>query len=912
MKHSLTKGFVALLAVVVTLLAAGASSARAAAALPEGFSDQLVTFVTAPTAIAWTSDGRMLIDSKTGALRIFESGTLLPTPALDLTAKICSNGERGLLGAAVDPQFPTNHYIYLYYTFDKQGNQACATTGSSTPVNRVSRFVLGDNDIVDPFSETVLIDNIPSPSGIHIAGDVDFGKDGNLYISVGEGGCDWRGDSGCGLVNDAARDLGGLVGKILRITPDGGIPSDNPFTDGETDRCNITGSTTTNRVCREIYAYGLRNPWRTAFDINAPGTRFFINDVGERRWEEINQGAAGADFGWNVREGACVRDSYTDCGLPPLGMTNPLYSYPHTNVDGCTSVTAGDFVPRGLWPQQYDNAYLYGDSVCGKLYTLTPDGGGGYTSALFGSEMLAMVDGRFGPDGSGTAFYYLQFTAPNNQIRKIVYLGQANRPPIAALTAARTSGDLPLTADFDGSGSSDPDNDTLTYDWDFGDGSPHGSGVTVSHTYTVTGTYTATLTVNDGRGATDTATSQIYAGDNPPTPTIQTPAAGVQFAAGDTLTLTGGATDAEDGQLPDTSLSWTVLRHHNTHTHPYLSPTSGNELQITAPAPEDLEAATNSYLEIYLTATDSRGLSKTVMQTMDPKKVNLSFETVPTGFELEVAGSRITAPLTVTSWQNWSIPIIAPNQDDDDEVPWRFQAWSDGGAQEHTIVTGANPVTYTAIMKRVDYPRPGGATPLRVPLVPAFSACTNPNTTHVVPLAYQSCTPPVLKSPLLTTSAIGSGSGSVRLNVIAGNPSTPADEADVSISGSATDVRRKSDGTDYTGSVLLSTLMRITDRGSGSSGLVPGTVSDIRFSVPFNCVATASTSIGGSCTLGTTLDTLLPGMAREGKRTILSTFAFELDDAGPDGSILPPSGTCPPTCGSGDESVYLRQGLFVP
>ena len=175
-------------------------------------------------------------------------------------------------------------------------------------------------------------------------------------------------------------------------------------------------------------------------------------------------------------------------------------------------------------------------------------------------------------------------------------------------------------------------------------------------------------------------------------------------------------------------------------------------MQVTGPPPEDLEGATNSYLDIYLTATDSLGLSKTVMQTMDPKKVDISFETVPAGFDLEVAGSPITAPRTVTSWQNWSFPINAPNQEDDDEVPWRFNSWSDGGAQEHTIVTGANPVQYTAIMKRVDYPRPGGATPLRVPLVPAYSACTNPNTTHVVPLAYQSCTPPVLESPLLTTS----------------------------------------------------------------------------------------------------------------------------------------------------------------
>ena len=198
--------------------------------MPAGFSDQLVTIVQSPTAVAWTPDGRMLINSKEGALRIYENGALLPDPALDLSSVICADSERGLLGLAVDPDFATNHHIYVYYTFKKHGS--CPSRDiAHTPVNRVSRFVLNDDDTVDIDSETVLIDNIPSVDGVHNAGDIDFGRDGNLYVSVGDSGCDWRWQtSSCYLNNDASRDLSILSGKILRITSNGGIPSDNPFT----------------------------------------------------------------------------------------------------------------------------------------------------------------------------------------------------------------------------------------------------------------------------------------------------------------------------------------------------------------------------------------------------------------------------------------------------------------------------------------------------------------------------------------------------------------------------------------------------------------------------------------------------------------------------------------------------------
>jgi hypothetical protein len=216
---------------------------------------------------------------------------------------------------------------------------------------------------------------------------------------------------------------------------------------------------------------------------------------------------------------------------------------------------------------------------------------------------------------------------------------------------------------------------------------------------------------------------------------------------------------------------------------------------------------------------------------------------------------------------------------------------------------------------RVRYPRPGGATPLRVPLVPEYEQCTAPDSQHVAPLDEQSCTSPQLESSLLTTSRNGRGTGSARLDVQVGNPATPADEADVRIEASATDVIDTGDESDYTGDLLLSSMLRITDSASGSSASQSGTVQDFRFSVPVDCVATPGPE-GGDCNVSTTADTLVPGFAREGDRTIVSAFSIELRDVGADGSVTPspdPLGLgCPPTCGSGDERTYLRQGIFTP
>jgi hypothetical protein len=344
--------------------------------VPAGFSDQFVAKVGSPTAMAFTPDGRILVTSKAGKLSVIKNGAVVTTPAIDLTARVCSDGERGLVGVAVDPAFGTaNHFIYLYYTYKKFGS--CPTLTSDVPVNRVSRFRLPAWNVIDPATEKVLIDNVPNYGGYHIAGDLEFGKDGNLYISSGDGGCDYAGDSACDSHNDAARDQNILLGKILRITP--------------------------------------------AVDPNAVHTRFFIDDVGQGTWEEIDNGHKGADYGWNVREGPCATGSRTNCGPPPPGMTNPIWSYDHNT--GCTGITGGAFVPNGIWPAAYDNTYLYGDFICGKIIRLTP-ADGGFTASDFvtGLGTSSITTLKFGPYGSTQAAYYLNYLN-GGELRRITYVG---------------------------------------------------------------------------------------------------------------------------------------------------------------------------------------------------------------------------------------------------------------------------------------------------------------------------------------------------------------------------------------------------------------------------------------------------------------------------------------------------------
>jgi glucose/arabinose dehydrogenase len=369
--------------------------------------DSAANPLSAPTAIVpLLSTGRALVLEKAGAVRVLGAdGTLLDADALELS--VCTASEMGLMGGAVDPGFATNGFVYVFYTHNA-GN--CAS--STGRFNRVSRFKMS-GDTIDPTSELVLLDNLNIPAGNHNGGALQIGKDGDLYVTVGDGGVNPR---GTGTAGSAAQDLSLFNGKVLRITTTGSVPSDNPFV-GSTgaQSCALLGiSAPTTAVCTEIYDYGLRTPFRFAFDANASGTRFFINDVGQDTWEEVDQGGGGLNYGWDVREGFCAYGSTTDCAPTPAGYTDPLTTYNHST--GCTYITASAFVPNGLW-SGFDGAYLFADGGCGKVFVMTSGGSVDYNTP-FATTTGLPVDMAFMTQGGQTALYYV--TNSTNQIHKIV------------------------------------------------------------------------------------------------------------------------------------------------------------------------------------------------------------------------------------------------------------------------------------------------------------------------------------------------------------------------------------------------------------------------------------------------------------------------------------------------------------
>jgi glucose/arabinose dehydrogenase len=396
--------------------------AKPATTLPEDFTDNLVTDVPAPTALAFPDD-RILIASRPGELRVYKNRALLGTPALDLKSEICDNKERGLLGLAVDPNFVDNGYVYIYYTYNK--HNACPQdhpASNKNPVNRVSRFVM-NGDTVDEGSEKILLNNIPSPNGNHNGGDLHFGKDGNLYVSVGDGGCNLRRPSLCQYENAAARYRNIPLGKLLRIEPDGDIPPGNPFVGPDSRRCNVDGRTARDKTCQEIFALGFRNPFRFAVDPDAAGTVIRVDDVGGQRWEEIDEldavADAGADYGWNLCEGRHdnpERRGRVNCD--GSRYTGPIHEYNHDT--NCESITGGAFVPNdGSWPDEYDDSYLFADFVCNRIFELRPNGIG------FDRTVFANVGGggpialEFAPSGTKD-LYYTTF-AGGGQVRRIAY-----------------------------------------------------------------------------------------------------------------------------------------------------------------------------------------------------------------------------------------------------------------------------------------------------------------------------------------------------------------------------------------------------------------------------------------------------------------------------------------------------------
>jgi glucose/arabinose dehydrogenase len=273
------------------------------------------------------SDARLFIVEQPGRIRIVENGQLLPTPFLDIAAKVSSGGERGLLSVAFHPLYAQNGFLYVNYT-DRAGD------------TRIERYRVSTNrNVADPASASLVL-HVRQPYSNHNGGMVAFGPDGMLYVGMGDGG-------GGGDPEEAGQDPLQLLGKLLRIDVDAaqpyGMPAGNPYAGKSGGR-------------GEIWALGMRNPWRFSFDHTAK--LLYVADVGQNRLEEVNvvpAGQAGVNYGWDIMEASdCFEPS---SGCPRAGLTLPVLEYAH--ADGC-SITGG-FVYRGQAIPGLQGHYLYAD-----------------------------------------------------------------------------------------------------------------------------------------------------------------------------------------------------------------------------------------------------------------------------------------------------------------------------------------------------------------------------------------------------------------------------------------------------------------------------------------------------------------------------------------------------------------------
>jgi hypothetical protein len=361
----------------------------------------------------------------------------------------------------------------------------------------------------------------------------------------------------------------------------------------------------------------------------------------------------------------------------------------------CRSITGGAFVPARVW-RGWRGSYLYSDFACGKIFRLRRTADGGFRRSTFVSGAKGPVHLRFGPDGDKTALYYLSyFTGTVHRITRSV----TNTAPTADFSH-RPDG---LTVAFSGAASRDPDaGDRLTtWAWDFGDGTTtETTRPTTTHRYIAADPIQATLTVIDSRGRSSTETSKtVYPGEHPPSLAITGPDPDDRFAVGQTVPLTAQATDAEDGALSGSAITWSLRLRHGNHHHSHLGPVTGGSVTTTYPTPEDLVAARTSRLVVTATAVDSRGLTTTVRRALLPRVVELTFRTSPDGGRLVIQGERRSTPVVLTSWVGYDFPVRAPDQEIDG-VPSVFARWTDGGARQRDITTPATATQYVARFRR--------------------------------------------------------------------------------------------------------------------------------------------------------------------------------------------------------------------
>ena len=645
--------------------------------VPGGFVRSEIAQVTAATRMAFAPDGRIFVAELAGRLRVIKNDALLPTPFV--TLNVAGGGsERGLTGVALDPNFASNHYVYLYYT-------------APTPTihSRLSRFT-ADGDVAMAGSERVILELDTQTAGIHNGGALKFLNDGTLFIATGEN-----------TTPSNAQNLSNLLGKVLRIDvrsddfPDDphrnySIPSANPFR-------NVAGARP------EIWSYGLRNPWSMA--VQRGTNRIFINDVGSNFFEEINEGHSGCNYGWPLDEG------YTN----DADICSPLFAYSHSTgfPVGC-AIIGGAFYnpPVQRFPSQYVGKYFFAD-YCNwwiDVLDLTT-----HTASAFATGLRNLSDMDVGPDGN---LYYLgiDLTTGTSTINRISYTG--NLAPHINTQPEDQLAPVGYPATFTVGADGEP---PLTYQWQRNGVTIQG-GTSASYTTPVLAlsdngaTYRCVIT-NPFGNTTSRAAILTVTTKQPPVPTITLPAPNTYYEAGDTITFSGSAVDGhdivtgdpQDGVLGPSAFTWQVLLEHHPlnnpehHTHPFFPPTNGiasGDISI----PTSGETNPDVWYRIFFTARDSYGFSTTSIRDIYPRHVKMKVTTSPVLFPVKLDGSPKSAP-----YPFWSVVNLTRNIGVDSPqvlkgLTYDFVSWSEGGARFQNVSAPRTATGYVAnFSKRAGY-----------------------------------------------------------------------------------------------------------------------------------------------------------------------------------------------------------------
>ena len=635
--------------------------------------------LNSPTALDVLPDGRVLITEQAGVLRIIRNGALATSSALQIA--VDNAGERGLLGVAHDPNFNSNHFIYLYHTVKAVGNSAAH--------NEVTRYTLNGNGVVAGSSLDILrITDLSPARQYHNGGAIHFGSDGMLYVGVGDNG-------------EAANSqvLYNLLGKVLRIDVSHSatgdlinaakiIPLDNPF------------FASASGINAAIYALGFRNPF--TFAVNPNNGQIFINDVGLNSWEEINRLQAGGNYGWGIAEGFTSINPPTNLG--PGSYQDPILAYPHNN-GGHAAIASGAFYNAvngvSAFPDFFNGKYFFADFSRSFIRIFDPLTPGSLVSpdsstAFIPSTISNPVDLAAAPDGG---LYYIANTA--GQLVKIYT--DNNSPPVIATqprSAAAIAGNT-ITFSVAANGTA-----TLRYQWqrDVGggnfvdiEGATNSSYVTPTVGSDLVVAPVRVLVSNDfGSAISDTARGIL------PTPPKLKLSSVVglrkgKFNAGSPITVFTTASDKYEGLITPTYEVDYITNSKssaNSVTTPIVTGT-GSVFSFT-PLATDSFKGTDVRYRVIVNATNSAGRTTTVIKDLLPNVVKLKIQSSPVSGSIGIDAAPSIGKKQISSIVGFVHHLVASDTASNGSATYNFGSWSDGGLLEHDINTPSRDATITA------------------------------------------------------------------------------------------------------------------------------------------------------------------------------------------------------------------------